>query len=111
MAAVLAGFCLLPVLTSATVAFAAQGPESIDLKEAFQVQGNKEAVIFPHHQHQAVLDCAKCHKDEAGGGELVVTFENLTGSRNDFHTKFCWPCHKEEKVLKGTSCSTCHKKQ
>ena len=87
------------------------GPESIDLKERYAVQGKKAAVIFPHHQHQAVAPCAGCHKNQEGGGELVVSFDNMSGTRNDFHTKFCWPCHKAEKVAKGTSCSTCHKKQ
>lgn len=107
--------CVLLVLNLATAALAGApaptGPETIDLKEAFQVEGRKEAVIFPHHLHQAVTACAKCHKNEAGGGELVVSLENLSGTRNDFHTQFCWPCHKAEKVPKGTSCSTCHKKQ
>ena len=110
--AVLDGFCLLSLLALSGVTSAAQGgPETIDLKEAFQVEGKKEAVIFPHHQHQAVLVCAKCHKNEAGGGELVVSIENKSGTGNDFHKKFCWPCHKEQNVPKGTSCSTCHKKQ
>jgi hypothetical protein len=29
---------------------------------------------------------------------------------NDFHKKFCWPCHTEMKVPNGRSCNTCHKK-
>lgn len=85
------------------------GPAEMDLKERFQVEGRKSSVIFPHHQHQAKLSCEKCHKDPAGGGDLVVEIINKTGTSNDFHKKFCWPCHKEMSVLKGTTCSTCHK--
>jgi len=89
---------------------AANGPETINLKEQFNVEGKKAAVLFPHHQHQSKLSCDKCHKDAKGGGELVVEFVKKTGSSNDFHKKFCWPCHKEMKVKKGKSCTTCHKK-
>jgi len=85
------------------------GPEVIDLKEQFKVEGKKSRVLFPHHQHQAKVSCDKCHKDPAGGGALVVEIINKKGSGNDFHKKFCWPCHKEMSVPKGTSCKTCHK--
>lgn len=85
------------------------GPETMDLKERFKVEGKKKAVIFPHRQHQSKLECAKCHLNPKGGGSLNVEIVNLEGARNDFHTKFCWPCHKEMSVPKGRSCNTCHK--
>jgi hypothetical protein len=86
------------------------GPETMNLKERFKVEGKKQAVIFPHRQHQAKLECAKCHLNPEGGGKLNVEIVNMKGPKNDFHTKLCWPCHKEMKVPKGRSCSTCHKK-
>lgn len=103
------------VLTSAiilplpAIAGGDQGPASMDLKARFKVVGKKKAVIFPHRQHQEKLDCAKCHTDPAGGGALNVTISKMKGTKNDFHKKLCWPCHKEMKVKKGRSCKTCHK--
>ncbi|MBU0679847.1 MAG: cytochrome C [Proteobacteria bacterium] len=85
------------------------GPETIDMKAEFKVEGAKQAVIFPHRQHQAKLACGKCHQSPQGGDDLIVEFVNKTGSGNDFHKKFCWPCHVEMEVPKGKSCSTCHK--
>ena len=95
----------LPLLASADD----MGPETMDLKERFKVEGKKQAVIFPHRQHQSKLECIKCHESPQGGGKLNVEIVNMKGARNDFHTKLCWPCHKEMKVPKGRSCSTCHK--
>ena len=89
-------------------ALAAGGPDVINLKEAFQVEGKKKAVLFPHHQHQAKLSCDACHQSAAGGDSLKVTFDKKSGFSNDFHKKFCWPCHVEKKVPKGKSCTTCH---
>ncbi len=85
-----------------------QGPETIDLKAAYKVEGKKKAVMFPHYKHQEKVECAKCHKDTNGGGPLVVEIVKLTTTKNDFHKKFCWPCHVEMKVPKGKSCKTCH---
>lgn len=87
-----------------------QGPETIDLKAAYKVEGKKSAVIFPHRRHQEKVECAKCHKDSNGGGPLVVDIVKLTTSKNDFHKKFCWPCHVKMEVPKGKSCKTCHHK-
>lgn len=108
-ATILLGFflCTNASLVSAT----GQGPETIDLKATYKVKGKKSAVIFPHHSHQEKVACAKCHKDTKGGGPLVVEFVKLTTSKNDFHKKFCWPCHVEMKVPKGKSCKTCHPKK
>ncbi len=101
--------CVTLLLALASWVSAGQGPEIIDLKAAYKVEGKKKAVLFPHHQHQEKLVCAKCHKDSNGGGPLVVEIVKLDTSSNDFHKKFCWPCHVEMDVPKGKSCNTCHK--
>ncbi len=94
---------------AASVCLASAGPETINLKEKFDVKGNKQAVIFPHHRHQEKLECTKCHSTDKGGA-LKVHISKTTGFGNDFHKKFCWPCHVERKVPKGKSCGTCHHK-
>lgn len=109
--------CLILVLAMAmavspfTAMALVNGPETIDLKEKFKVEGNKKAVIFPHRKHQATLTCASCHQDPNGGGTLIVDIVDMTGSGNDFHQKLCWPCHIEMKVPRGKSCSNCHNKK
>ncbi len=95
-------FGLLPAIAMSA------GPETINLKEKFQVTGSKKAVIFPHHKHQEKLACTKCHTSERGG-TLKIEIKKKEGFGNDFHKKFCWPCHVEMKVPKGKSCSTCHR--
>ena len=108
-------FCLsfLLVIPSFSMAEhgADHGPETMDLKERFAVEGIKPAVIFSHHKHQEKLNqqCIKCHVSEGGGGKLAVEFENKKGISNDFHKKFCWPCHVEMNVPNGKSCTLCHK--
>ncbi len=89
---------------------ASNAPETINLKEKFSVTGKKPAVIFPHKMHQGKLKCTDCHASDKGG-PLKVKIEKTKGMSNDFHKKFCWPCHVEKKVPKGKSCSTCHKKK
>ena len=84
------------------------GPEVMNMKERFQVEGSRRAAIFPHRMHQAKLECASCHQNPEGGGKLKVEFVKKTGLSNDFHKKFCWPCHDEMQVPKGKACSTCH---
>ena len=96
-------------LSMSSLGFCGNGPETINLKEKFSVKGNKPAVIFPHRMHQGKLGCTNCHPTDKGG-PLKVKIEKTTGIGNDFHKKFCWPCHVEKKVPKGKSCSTCHKK-
>ncbi|MBU0947037.1 MAG: cytochrome c family protein [Proteobacteria bacterium] len=105
---VIAGCLIFTFVSAASLTLAGQGPETVDLKAAYKVEGKKSAVIFPHHKHQEKVECAKCHKDVKGGGPLVVDIVELTGTSNDFHKKFCWPCHVEMKVVKGKSCKTCH---
>ena len=103
-------FLSLALVITASTVLAGQGPETIDLKATYKVEGKKSAVIFSHHAHQENLECSKCHKSSAGGGPLVVEIVKLTTTKNDFHKKFCWPCHVEMKVPKGKSCKTCHPK-
>jgi len=87
---------------------AENGPATINLKEKFNVEGSKKAVIFPHRMHQEKLACTKCHPTDKGG-PLKVEIKKTKGFGNDFHKNFCWPCHVEMKVPKGKSCGTCHK--
>ncbi|MCF6291532.1 MAG: cytochrome c3 family protein [Desulfobacterales bacterium] len=98
------------LLVAPLLAVANNGPAKIDLKAKFGFEGKKAAVIFPHAEHQANNKCTDCHKD-ANGGALKVTIEKKKGSKNDFHVKLCFPCHKAKKVPKGKSCRTCHKKK
>lgn len=88
-----------------------KGPETMNLKERFNVSGSKSAVIFKHQYHQEKLgqQCLKCHENTDGGGKIRFELSKLTGISNDFHKNFCWPCHEEMNVPKGKSCSTCHK--
>ncbi len=104
---ILTGMLILPAMGFSTET----GPAEMDLKERFHVEGKKEAVIFPHAEHQKTQECVNCHVDPKGGGKLNVEIVETTGFGNDFHKKFCWPCHVEQKVPKGKSCSTCHKKK
>ncbi len=102
-------FLAAGILSTSTLALAAAGPEIMNLKERFKVDGKKDAVIFPHHKHQDKLSCTKCH-DSDQGGQLSIVPQSITGMANDFHKKICWPCHEEMKVPKGKSCNTCHVK-
>ena len=88
--------------------FAGSGPETLNLKDVFEVEGKKKPVILPHHKHQAKVSCASCHINPNGGGSVKFDIVKKSGMSNDFHKKWCWPCHVEMKVPKGKSCSTCH---
>ena len=99
---------VLLMMVGIVVQAGGSGPEEMDLKARFQVEGKKNAVIFHHHLHQTKLACTKCHPT-AAGGHLSVTITNKTGMGNDFHQKLCWPCHIEMQVPKGKQCITCHK--
>ncbi len=98
----------LALLTSSAALAANNGPTTINLKEAFTVEGKKKAVIFPHQQHQGKFSCDSCHTSKEGGDAMRVELTKKDGYKNDFHKKLCWPCHIEQKVPKGKSCSTCH---
>ena len=105
---ILFGGCLGMFLLFAGLSVAGSGPETMDLKDVFEVEGKKRAVIFPHHKHQAKVECASCHINPKGGGSVKFKFVKTTGVANDYHKNFCWPCHIAMKVPKGKSCSTCH---
>ncbi|MBU0729783.1 MAG: cytochrome c family protein [Proteobacteria bacterium] len=104
-------FLLGIVLLSVTVSIAEdRGPETMNFKERFKFTGTKDPVIFKHWEHQENLEkkCSNCHLKEEGGGKLKVELIQFEGVRNDFHNKFCWPCHRSMDVPKGASCKTCH---
>ena len=104
-------FCLATgILAVSSLCLAGNGPETMNLKDRFAVEGKKPAVIFPHRAHQEKLACTKCH-DSGQGGHLSIVPQNKKGMKNDFHKKICWPCHVEMKVPKGKSCKTCHRKK
>lgn len=105
---VLLTFCLVLCGSLTALAKKHNGPETMNLKERFKVEGDKKAVIFPHHKHQAKLQCEKCHVSKDGGGALRFEIVKKDGMANDYHKKFCWPCHTEMNVPKGRSCSNCH---
>ena len=113
LASAFAGIVLLfvsAVPVSSMVSDNRKGPEVMNLKERFSVEGKKHAVEFPHAKHQLKLQCTECHKSPAGGkGTLHWGIEKKTGFANDFHKKICWPCHAKRNVPKGKSCKTCHK--
>lgn len=100
--------CCLLTFCFSGASFAGSGPETMNLKEVFEVEGKKKDVMLPHHKHQAKVPCASCHISSAGGGSVKFDLVNKTGMSNDFHKKWCWPCHVEMKVPKGKSCTTCH---
>ena len=104
---VLAGCCLFSLGLSGTVC-AGFGPKILNLKNVFGIQGLKKAVLLPHDIHQAKVACAGCHLRSQGGGSVKFDLEKRSGITNDFHRKWCWPCHVEMKVPKGKNCSTCH---
>jgi len=83
-------------------------PEEINLAEQHGIKSTKKAVIFKHKEHAERLACGECHSNPEEG-KLKFEITNLSGTNNDFHKQLCFPCHKENKVPKGTSCTTCHK--
>jgi len=104
-------FCICFSITLVTVFALNNGPAEINMKTTFKVEGSKEAVIFPHHEHQNNLDCSNCHLDIEKNSDLKIKLTKFNGYSNDFHKKFCWPCHEKLEVPQGKKCSTCHVKQ
>jgi len=115
---------ILVVFSVALVAFAASGPEKINLAEKWGLETKKQAVEFPHAFHQTKNECTECHMTAEGGALKNLDKDGATldpkalvaagelkkgGTKNPIHDDFCWKCHKEKKVPKGKSCSTCHK--
>ena len=85
-----------------------KGPETMNLKERYAIEGNMPPVIFTHRKHQQKLKCKECHEDPEGGGKLRFEIKRKISVSNDFHTKACWPCHRQMNIPNGTSCSYCH---
>jgi nitrate/TMAO reductase-like tetraheme cytochrome c subunit len=83
-------------------------PETLNLAETHSIKTTKKPVIFPHKRHAEMFECDKCH-EKPDEGTLKVQLTKLEGTTNSFHTELCFPCHKENKVKNGTSCTTCHK--
>lgn len=83
-------------------------PEEINLAEQHGIETTKKPVVFNHKEHAERLSCNECHSNPEEG-TLKFEVVNLKGTNNDFHKQLCFPCHKENKVPKGTSCTTCHK--
>ncbi|MCX8084371.1 MAG: NapC/NirT family cytochrome c [Calditerrivibrio sp.] len=88
--------------------FMDMAPDTIDLAAKYSIKATKKAVVFSHKKHAEMFDCAKCH-DKPEEGTLKVKITKLEGTNNSFHNELCFPCHKENKVKNGTSCTTCHK--
>lgn len=84
------------------------GSEFINMKERFNVEGKKKAVIFTHWKHQEKTTCLQCHQTKEGEG-LLAEINRKAGVENDFHQKICWPCHMEMNVPEVKSCRNCHK--
>ncbi|MFC1524539.1 cytochrome c3 family protein [Thermodesulfobacteriota bacterium] len=84
------------------------GPEVINMKEHYAIQGRKKPVLFQHRKHQQSLDCTSCHVEGDGSGKLKIDITQLTTISNDFHRKVCWPCHKKMSVSIGKTCNACH---
>lgn len=83
-------------------------PEEVNIAENHGIKTTKKPVVFPHKSHAERLACQECHS-KPEEGILKVELTKLEGANNSFHKELCFPCHKEMKVEKGTSCNTCHK--
>lgn len=83
-------------------------PETINLAEQHKINATKKPVVFAHKKHAEMFECSKCH-EKPEEGTLNVKITKLDGTNNSFHNELCFPCHKENKVKNGTSCTTCHK--
>lgn len=114
---------VLVVFAFALVAFAATGPETINLAEKWGLTPKKAAVVFPHAIHQKNNQCTDCHLSAEGGAikdiktgaaldpkALVASGDLKAGkTKHVIHDDFCWECHVKKNVPKGKSCNTCHK--
>lgn len=45
-------------------------------------------LIITKLSHKVNLDCAKCHEERKGGGNLVFALEKKDGFGNDLYKKF-----------------------
>lgn len=83
-------------------------PDTINLAERHNIETTQKPVIFDHKMHYQNFECTECH-DEPEAGTLNVELTKFSGVNNSFHQELCYPCHKKERVPRGTSCNTCHK--
>ena len=83
-------------------------PDTINLAERHNIETTKKPVIFDHKMHYQNFECSECH-DKPESGTLKADLTKFSGMNNSFHQELCFPCHKEERVPRGTSCNTCHK--
>ncbi|MDR2884769.1 MAG: cytochrome c family protein [Deferribacteraceae bacterium] len=89
-----------------------KGPETINLKESWKVEGKKEAVVFNHALHQDPKNnntCTSCHATEEGGKFVPAGEIKGANDKNPAHAN-CWPCHLERKTSVGKTCTKCHVK-
>ncbi len=73
-----------------------KGPAEITLK----TEAAKKPALFPHANHQARIECDKCHKD--------ANFAAGAWTKKAGHA-LCKDCHKANKA--PTKCGTCHPKK
>ena len=84
---------LIAIATTATlVAFAAEPPENITLKNCGDT---KSAVEFPHKAHFEVASCVDCHHTSDG-----LTAENV----GEMEVATCFSCHLEPEDAETPSC-------
>jgi len=122
----------LVILAAAAVAWAAEPPEKITIKDCAD---KKAPVEFPHKAHFEVTDCVTCHHTSEGlTAETVAKMDvatcgschvapekaetpkcsEMSAKKNPFHL-LCLGCHKEElaknaELKAPTKCNECHPK-
>ena len=101
---ILIGLAVLPVLAAEIDT----GPEEMDLKARFKIEGEQKPVIFSHAAHQNKVLCNQCHNSHTPG-LLKAEIVNKKGPANDYHTNFCWDCHEKIGGGEGKACESCHK--
>ncbi len=95
------------LLASGQVLAMGLGAPVINLKMKYSSRGKIGPVVFPHLTHQKVLKCEECHNP----GTLNFEIRKQYGMGNDFHEKFCFPCHEKMDVPDGKVCTNCHKSE
>ncbi len=110
---------VLAFITVATLSFAGEGPEVIEINKG---QKSMAPVSFKHHEHQTRVDgdCLKCHHTEKAGEKALKPCSDCHGkdeaapNYKDAMHKGCQPCHKEQAAAgkaAPTKCKECHVKK
>lgn len=82
---------------------------TINLKEAWKVEGKQKPVIFKHQDHADKMSCDKCHSTPNGGDKKTFTAEIKGNTDKNPAHKWCWDCHKAQpKDPVKKSCNKCH---